>query len=499
MNGLSWPDLAVVLLYLAGTTAVGFWVGRKNTSSAQFMTASGRLPGWVVGLSIFGTFVSSISFLALPGKAYGTDWNPFVFSLSIPLATWIAVRWFVPFYRHRGEISAYHHLEERFGPWARTYAVICYLLTQLGRMGTITFLLAIALQPMLDWPLWVIILVTGLVVMLYSFIGGIEAVIWTDALQSAVLIGGALACAGVLVFGLPNGTQDLASAAEAGKFGLGSYSVSLTQPTFWVVLIYGLVINLQNFGIDQSYVQRYATSSSDREASKSVWLGALLYLPVSGLFLFIGTALYAYAKSRPGLLPEGIADDQVFPWFIRHGLPVGVSGLLVAAIFAAAQSTLSSSVNCAATLIQCDLYRRYFKPDATDRESLLVLRASTLLFGAAGTAVAFIMVMAEGKSVLDLWWKIAGIFSGGTLGLFLLGMLSRRAGNVAALVGVALGVLVIFWMSASSLITSLPENWRSGFHDFLIPVFGTAVILLAGFLVTAFLPGNRREAAAPES
>ncbi len=482
---LSFPDLTVLVLYLAGTTLLGLWIGRRNTSADQFMAASGAMPGWVVGLSIFGTFVSSISFLALPGKSYGGDWNAFVFSLTLPLAAWIAVRCFVPFYRSRGEVSAYHHLEARFGPWARTYAVVCYLLTQLGRMGTITYLLAIALQPMTGWPVGNIILLTGVVVMVYSFVGGIEAVVWTDALQSVVLIGGALVCAVLLVSGLPHGTADLRAVAGEGKFSLGSGGFSLASPTFWVVLIYGLVINLQNFGIDQSYVQRYAVARSEREAAKSVWLGAMLYLPVSAIFLFIGTALFAYYRAHPGLLPDGVKDDGVFPWFIRHGLPPGVSGLLIAGIFAAAQSTLSSSVNSAATLIHCDLYRRYVRPGAEARESLLVLRVATLVFGAAGTATAFAMINV--KSALDVWWKLAGVFSGGMLGLFLLGLLARRAGNAAAAAGVVAGVLVIAWMTLSSLVPGLPEAWRSGFHDFLIPVFGTAAILLVGFAATAIL------------
>ena len=480
-TSISTADLAVLIVYLAGTTALGLWIGRKNTSAEQFTSASGKLPGWAVGLSIFGTFVSSISFLALPGKAYGSNWNAFVFSLSIPLAAWVAVKWFVPFYRSRGEVSAYHHLEARFGAWARTYAVGCYLLTQLGRMGTITYLLAIALQPLLGWSLTSIILLAGAIVLVYSFVGGIEAVIWTDALQSVVLIGGALACVIVLLMGVGD-TGVFFKAPISEKFSLGDYGWSFAEPTFWVVLIYGLFINLQNFGIDQSYVQRYATAKSEREAVKSVWLGSLLYVPISALFLFIGTALFAYYRTHSDLIPAGTPADKVFPLFIKQGLPVGVTGLLVAGIFAAAQSTLSSSVNCAATLIHGDLYKRYFRPQASGRESLWVLRISTLVFGVAGTLVAFKMIGAE--SALDIWWKMAGIFSGGMLGLFLLGMFARSACGGAAAGGVALGVALILWMTLSKLGTDVPEAWRSPFHDYLVPVFGTLTILITGFLIT---------------
>lgn len=497
MNGnLSPIDLAVLVVYLAAMVAMGVWLGRKNTSPDQFMKAGGAIPGWAVGVSIFGTYVSSISFLALPGKAYGSNWNPFVFSLAIPLAVVVAVRYFVPFYRRSGQVSAYHHLEERFGAWARTYAVVCYLLTQLARMGTIMYLLALALAPLTGWSLVTLILVTGVVTIIYTLIGGIEAVIWADVVQSFVLIGGTLACAAVLLFGMPEGPGQIFRVAAANdKFSLGSFGLSLAQPTFWVVMIYSIVMNLQNFGIDQSYVQRYATARSETEARRSVWLGALMYLPTSALFLFLGTALFAYYTVQPQLLPAGLdpqaKPDAVFPHFIDAGLPVGISGLVIAAIFAAAQSTLASSLNCSATLTLCDLYRRYLRPQATERESMRVLHAATLFFGVAGTGTALVMIRV--KSALDAWWELASIFSGGMLGLFLLGLISRRAKNVAAATGVATGVLVIFWMSLSPRLSGDWAWLSSPFHNFLVTVLGTLTILLVGMAISRFSrPESRR-------
>jgi len=480
-------DFAVVIVYLAAMVAMGFYLGRKGQMPDHYMRAGGSIPGWAVGISIFGTYVSSISFLALPGKSAGGNWNPFVFSLGIPLAAWIAVRWFVPFYRRSGEVSAYHHLEERFGPWARTYAVLCYLLTQLARMGAIMYLLALAMAPLTGWSLTTLILVTGVITILYTLIGGIEAVIWADVVQSFVLIGGALACMVLLIIGMPRGPGQLFEiAARNDKFSLGSFGPSLAQPTFWVVLIYGLFINLQNLGIDQSYVQRYATARSDSAARKSVWLGGLLYLPVSAVFLFIGTALFAYYTAQPELLPAGLdlksKSDAIFPHFINSALPAGVTGLVIAAVFAAAQSTLASSINCSATLLLCDIYRRYFRPKADGRESMTVLRLATLGFGIAGTLVAIAMIQV--KSALDAWWELASIFSGGMLGLFLLGLISRHAKNAAAATGVAAGVMAILWMSLSPKLSDQWAAWRSPFHNFMVIVIGTLVILLVGLLLS---------------
>ncbi|MBM3874630.1 MAG: hypothetical protein FJ382_13035 [Verrucomicrobia bacterium] len=220
------------------------------------------------------------------------------------------------------------------------------------------------------------------------------------------------------------------------------------------------------------------------------------------LFLFIGTALFAYYTARPALLPAGITlageSDKVFPHFINAGLPVGVTGLVIAAIFAAAQSTLASSINCAATLTLCDLYRRYLRPEADARESMRVLRMATLGFGLAGTAAALAMIRV--KSALDIWWQMAGIFSGGMLGLFLLGMISRHAKNAAAAAGVAVGLLLICWMSLSPLMTDEWARWRSPFHSFMITVIGTVAILLVGLTLT-LLTGTGRasaEASPPE-
>ncbi len=489
-------DGAVLAFYFAVTMGVGF-LFRSQSKSVDGFTAAGRsLPGWLTGLSILGTYVSSISFLALPGRAYAGDWNAFVFSISIPLAAWIAVRWFMPFYRGGGHVSAYVHLEERFGPWARAYASACYLLTQLARVGTVMYLMALPMNVLLGWDIRWIILATGVAVTLYTFVGGIVAVIWNDAIQTVVLMVGALVCLLIMILALPGGWPELLRlGSEHSKFGLGSFGPELGAPTFWVVLAYGLVINLQNFGIDQNYVQRYLAASSDREARKSVWLGALLYVPVSAVFFLIGTALFAYYATRPEALPELYREagqsDRVFPFFIVTALPPGITGLLIAAIFAAAMSTVSTSLNSSATIVLSDYYKRYWRRDSDERRDMRALHLTTLAIGALGTGIA--LGLTRVSSALDAWWLLAGIFGGGTLGLFLLGFIGRRATNLAAAIGVSVGVSLIVWMTLSPKAGDwLPPALRSPFHSFLIIVFGTAVILLAGLACTALVkpPGR---------
>lgn len=481
-------DLVVFFIITLGNVIFGASFYFKNKTSSQFTSGGGQLPSWVVGMSIFATFVSSISFLALPGKAYMSNWNALVFSFAIPIAAILAVKFFVPLYRGLGSISAYNYLEVRFGTWARIYASICYILTQMMRTGAILLLLALPLNALFGWNIRTIIIVTGIAVTAYSMLGGIQAVVWTDAIQGIILIVGAVVCAAILTFSMPEGPGQVFEIASANqKFSLGSFSASISESTFWVVLIYGLFINLQNYGIDQNFVQRYMTTSTDKKAKSSAMFGALLYLPVSLIFFYIGTALFSYYTAQPDLLPAELkipgTGDKVFPHFIVNGLPRGITGLLIAAIFAAGMSTVSTSINSTATIILSDYYQRYFNKNASEKSEMKVLYISSVIFGALGVTISLSLVGVE--SVLDAWWSLASIFSGGMLGLFLLAFLSKKVRNIDAAVGVIIGALVIIWMSLSPLYFTEGNllAFKSPFHSNLTIVIGTMVIFLVGFIL----------------
>ncbi|MFH5832970.1 sodium:solute symporter [Halalkalibaculum sp. DA384] len=477
-------DVVIFFVYLVGITVFGGSFYRKNKTSSAFTLGDNTIPGWVIGMSIFATFVSSISYLALPGEAYMSNWNAFVFSLSIPIAIVVALYFFVPHYRSVNSPSAYTYLEDRFGSWARVYVSTCYLLTQLMRIGTILYLLALAIHAVFGWDIATIIIVTGLTVIIYSVLGGLQAVVWTDAIQGIILIAGALFCIGYILLYLPGGPEQLfAVAFEHHKFSLGSFDLNIYESTFWVVLIYGTFINLQNYGIDQNYVQRYVAARTDEEARRSVLYGGLLYIPVSAFFLFIGTALYAFYASSAGHLPpeltEASRSDRIFPYFIVNELPPGITGLLVASIFAAGMSTISTSLNSSATVFLTDYYERFFKRAASERDSMRVLYVSSLLVGSAGIFIGLSLV--DVTSALDAWWKLSSIFSGGMLGLFLLGIFTRTRNTVAPIVGVIAGIGVIMWLSLSRFF-QLEGTLGYQIHSYLTIVLGTTVIFLVGFL-----------------
>ena len=504
MNFLPVIDITIIAIYLLGMVAVGIYFSRKNTSTDQFTKASGHIPGWALGISLYATFLSSNTFLGVPGKAFGSNWNSFVFSLSMPLAAWIAAKYFVPFYRNSGAISAYTHLEHRFGPWARTYAMLCFVLTQLARMGSIFFGIALTLEALTGIDMRTIMVASGACIIIYTMLGGMEAVIWTEVAQGIIKTVGALVVLGIVIMEMENGFSDIIAIGNAHeKFSLGSFSLmDFTSSTFWVVLLYGFFINLNNFGIDQNYVQRYHTAKNARDAARSIWLCVYWYLPVSLVFFFIGTALYAYFQQHPELIEEvknqvavdkGISvamltpadyGDKVLPHFMVTKVPHGLLGLIIAAILSAAMSTISSGMNSSATVFLKDIYQRYIDKDASPRKELVVLYLSTATMGLLAIITGIIMIGV--KSILDLWWQLAGIFAGGMLGLFLLGMISKTAGNTVAKIATIIGILVIMWMTFSGLLPDRYDALRTTLHMNMVIVIGTLAIFLSGIFITGF-------------
>jgi len=492
MNSL---DLAVLIFYIVGVVAFGCWFARKSQTTEEFTAAGGRLPGWAIGLSLFGTYLSSNTFIGNPGKAFSSNWSFFVFSLTIPIGALVASVWFVPFYRNTGTISAYSHLEEKFGPWARTYAVVCYLLTQVSRSGTIMVGVAIGMHAITGWDVRMIIIATGVLVTAYTLIGGIEAVIWTDVVQSIVLSLGAIMLIGIIWTGSPGGSEIVNAAIESNKFSLGDFQYDLTRPTFWVILLFGVFINLTNFGIDQNYVQRYHTARSVEDARRSLWLGAVVYIPVSAIFFFIGTLLWGYYTSQTNAadmaeltrLSQSTGSpvgDNALPHFMANHLPPGMGGLMVAALFAAAMSTIDTSLNSSATITLKDIFHKQVTSDAPQQE-MLILRLATLFWGFIGTAVAFGLTY-DTNNILDIWWKLSGVFAGGMLGLFLLGQIAQRTSKVSGVTGVVVGVLIIGWMSFSDT-NLIPEFLKSPFDSLMTVVIGTLSIVVVGSIVSRFV------------
>ena len=488
-RNLGGVDIGILVLYGSVLIVMGVYYRRKCRTSEQFMVADRSIPAWAAGLAVMGAYTSSISYIATPGKAFDTNWHPMIFAICIPPVAWLVCRYVVPYYRRMRLISVYTFLETRLGPWARVYASFSFVLYMVGRVAVILYLASLLLSQFLpvyaEYPnqtLVAVILVIGLITIVYTLLGGMEAVIWTDVMQSAVMIVGIVFCAVTLSRGVLSGPEPLIRAAvDNSKFSFGGWHLSLSSTsasrTIWVMVIYGVTENLRNLLADQNYVQKYCSVHTEREAKRSIWVAMLIYIPLTAVFLYIGTALFAFYSEGSELANAGITKgDQVFPYFIATQLPAGLKGLIVAAIIAAAMSTVDSALNCSATVLLLDFHKRFFRRKIGERASLLYLRLSTVLWGLLGTGFALLMIKAE--SALDVWWQISGIFGGGILGLFLLSLMRVRLRLWQGIVSIGISISVISW---GTFARDLPESWRWAQCDLdkiIIGAVGTAALLV---------------------
>ena len=483
---LGWIDSGILLIYGAILVWMGIYFLKKSRTSEQFMVAGRGIPAWAAGLAVMSAYTSSISYIATPGKSFDANWHPLIFALVIIPVVWFVCRFVVPYYRKANIISVYGYLEDKLGSWARIYAALSFVLYMIGRVAVILYLVGLLLSTFVPWSIVTVIIVISIITIIYTLLGGMEAVIWTDVMQSAIMIVGILFCAIMLTMKVFSGSPPpILEAWDAGKFSMGSLKLSLTSRTVWVMIIYGVTENLRNLLADQNYVQKYVSVSDEKQAKRSIWIAMMIYIPLTFVFLYIGTTLYAYYSAGTGnvLPPEITKGDQVFPYFIATQVPVFLKGLIIAAIVAAAMSTVDSALNCSATVLLLDFYRRFVNPKASEKTSLLFLRGVTVVWGVGGAGFAILMIKA--KSALDIWWQISGVFGGGILGLFLLSLMGVRLRLWQGLVAVGVSIALISWGTFDQL---LPEGLRWNIDKIIIGAIGTAALMLVAILLSLMNP-----------
>jgi SSS family transporter len=435
-------DMVVIGLYFLILAWMGYFFSKRQKSTEDYFKGGGRIPWWAAGLSIFGTALSAITFMAVPSKTFATDWSYFMLNMTIFLVAPIIVFWFIPFYRKLNVTTAYEFLETRFNLTIRLLGSLSFILFQIGRMGVVMFLPSIALNVVTGIDIFVCIALMGVVSMIYTIYGGIEAVIWTDVVQVIVLLGGAILSLVLMINSIEGGVSAVIEIAKTNdKFNIFDLDWSLKRPTVWVMLLGGIFANITTYGTDQTMVQRYLTTKTEKGAKKSIWTNAILTIPATLIFFFVGTVLFAFFKSYPNELnPTFVNNDAIFPWYIVSQLPQGVSGLLIAAIFAAAMSSLSSSMNSAATSYATDIHFRFGWTKKTDE--LKLARRATLIIGVVGTLFAFIMATMDVKSLWDEFQKVLGLVIGSLGGVFLLGIFTKRANSTGVLIGIVVSITV---------------------------------------------------------
>ncbi|UCS92059.1 sodium/solute symporter [Echinicola marina] len=447
-----WINYTVLGIYLAALVLMGILISGKQHSTDDFFKAGGRVPWWAAGISIFGTQLSAITFMAIPAKTFSTDWTLFFLLMTIIMVAPVIIYIFLPFFRRLNITTAYEYLELRYNRMVRLVGSLIYIGLQLGRLGIVLLLPSLALSVVTGIDVSLCILIMGLLSVLYTVLGGIEAVIWTDVIQVVVLLGGAMVCLAFIFVEINESPGDLwAMIQDNNKTKIFDMDFDFTGTSFWVVLIGGIASNIVQYGSDQTVIQRYLTTKDEKTAANGIATGALMALPSALIFFSIGTALYLFYKLHPAELSPAVQNaDSIFPFYIVTQLPQGISGLLIAAVFAAAMSSLDSSMNSVATVVTTDFYKQLFPKDNQGKNTLGFARWVTVIVGVFGTGFALIMASLGLPSLWDQFNMIIGLFAGGLGGIFLIGMLSKKVNGKGALLGLLLSAVVQVTVKYSS-------------------------------------------------
>jgi SSS family transporter len=463
---------------------VGVYFARRETSTEEFFLGGRKIPWWAAGLSIFGTQLSAITFMAIPATAYGSDWRRFAGQIMVLPIIAMVIFCFLPLFRRLNVTTAYEYLEARFSLTVRLFASSLFILFQLGRMGIVLLLPAIALSAVTGIDTYLCIALMGILATAYTTMGGISAVIWTDVLQVFVLIGGALLCLIVAVSDAGGISASIDLAQAAGKFDIFEWRWSSSDMVAWVLIVGFFFTNLVPYTTDQTVIQRYLTTSDEKQAARSLWLNLAITIPTGILFFGLGTALFVYYTGNPELkaaLPE--KADQLVPWFVVTHLPAGVAGLVVAGIFAAAMSSLDSSMNSIATAIVNDFVERFDAPGPR-KDRLSLARKLTVLLGIIGTSAAMLLATYEIKYLFDFFQKVMGLFGGGLAGVFLLAVFTKKTNARGAFAGLVLGGLATIAVAFFTQINFL-----------LYAAVGATTCVGVGYGVSLATGGNQKNLA----
>lgn len=389
---LSIFDICVIFFYLISMimTGICFYL-EKNKSADKFMDGDKSFSHWVLGISIFATWISNMAIISLPALAYSSNWSYFIMFIGTPISGMFVMKFLIPIYRKESSISAYSYIERRFGRWASLYCLICYTLTNLARLGIIMYLMAFSIGYLTGYEgKWIISIVGGIVVF-YTFIGGLKCVIWTDLIQAIVFIVGTLFFLVLIFLALPLGLHDtIAYANENAKFSLGSTEISFLKPTLWVFAISSLISNFQGLGTEQSFVQRYIAAKNDACAKKSVIIASSLIFLFSGILFFAGTLLFVYYDNgNASTLKDSVSKEYIILQFISEQTHVGIKGIAIVTILAAAMSSISSELNAITTLFYKHIYTKFFNTNPSYKKSLGMLYKSSIIIGAVPIMISF--------------------------------------------------------------------------------------------------------------
>ena len=446
-----WINWTVLIIYLAAMLGMGFYFMRKEKGADDFFKGGGRIPWWAAGISIYATMLSAITYMTIPAKAYNTDWTYYPMLWMILLVSFPVIKYYLPYFRKLNVTSAYEILERRFNLFTRMLASTLFCVFMIVRMAIVLYLPSLALTAVTGIDIYMCIVLMGLITIIYCTMGGVTAVIWGDVVQGIILVFGALFAVVYLAVGTEGGISGCIDIAlENDKLRLFDFSNSWSQATWWVIIIGGIANNLISYTSDQTVIQRYLTTSDEKSAGRSILINGLMSVFVSVAFYMIGTGLFTFYKTHPAELDVTMEQsDAIFPFFMMSQMPAGVAGALIAAIFAATMSTISSNINSVATAFSIDFWKR-FRPSTSDKKLVVVARWASVVSGMVGLLLALFMATWEIQSFLDFFNEALGLLTSGLGGLFFIAVFMKRVKGYAALTGFIVGEAVVFWMSKNT-------------------------------------------------
>ena len=447
-TSFGWLNWTVLALYLLAMLGMGIYFMRRENGAEDFFKGGGRVPWWAAGISIYATMLSAITYMAIPAKAYATDWTYYPMLWMIPIVGFPVIWYYLPYFRRSKAASAYAILEERFNAATRLLASSLFCIFMVARMALVMYLPSLALTAVTGIDIYLCIILMGLVTIIYCTMGGVEAVIWGDVVQGCILVGGAIFAALYLWGNTEGGFSGAWNlAVDNDKLQLFVWSWDYRRVTFWVAILGGgIANNLISYTSDQTVIQRYMTTKDEKSAGRSILVNGFMSVFISVAFYFIGTGLYTFYKTHPQSLDITMQQgDAIFPFFMMSQMPAGIAGLLIAAIFAATMSTISSNINSVSTAFSVDFVQR-FRPSIKDSTLLRVARWTCVVSGLMGLGIALLMATWDIASLLDYFNTILGLLTSGLGGLFVMAIFFPRIKGNAALTGFVAGELVVLLM-----------------------------------------------------
>lgn len=494
MNHLHAVDYCIILIVLGITLYLGFRFANQQTTTENYFLSKGNFPSWALGLSLLSTLISSVTFLGYPAQGFTSNWILLVQGLMVPIIL-VGTIWFiVPLFRKVIGLSTYEYFEKRFGSFARYYSSSSFILRQFAGMGTVLFLIAVAINKMTDINPFIILGLVGFVLVIVNLKGGMQAVIWLDVFQGFMLFASGIICLGMLLNGIKGGLPEaIKVATENNRTGFGPYDFKFTQLTLVVMVINGAFYAIQKYGTDQTVVQRYLSAKSDKSAIKASLMGILLTIPIWTMFMFIGTALFVFYQQQG--LPQGITASAVFPHFIMTQLPTGIVGFIVAALISAAICSLSADLNSLAAVGVEDYYKK-IKPGKSDQQYLVASKSFVVVSGVLAILIGAMYLYIGNEGVLGVVFTLYAIFSGGIVGIFLLGLFSARANRQ----GINIGIITCIIFTGYALLTSTPVGlnhprllidlgkFNFTHHKLMLGVYSHLVVMIVGYIASLFYP-----------